>query len=313
MGRRLVTVAVVVALAWCAEGKKKKTKKKSTATAKRAMDGGGAAPKLAELSECAACENWASDATTFVRASVRRRLEPPPEPEAGAPAGLEPTWEMRLNRTCRAPRLPWCENWRVHENRGLIDELKALADDAEDIKDSSIAVISVAQAMCAHDGPIRACGPKHKFKKRPSPHATDVSFANRVKGRAVKVYWLEAGVDITSEKAVARNFRGAIPESGQMSEDSYKGHRYLFVVDGEPWANGVVLTVPEGPFVAFSVERNAKYDPAGVPETVPAKGAKRPRGWDDAEDGPWEPPLVPNPKFAANVPYVVRQATEAEL
>ena len=32
-----------------------------------------------------------------------------------------------------------------------------------------------------------------------------------------------------------------------------------------------------------------------APETVPDPAARRPEDWDDAEDGEWEPPMVPNP------------------
>ncbi|KAH8080305.1 hypothetical protein JL720_8996 [Aureococcus anophagefferens] len=69
---------------------------------KKKRKAAGPPAKVAELSECAACENWASDATAFVRAKVRHRLNPPPAPAPGEPVGLEPTWKMRLNRTCRS-------------------------------------------------------------------------------------------------------------------------------------------------------------------------------------------------------------------
>ena len=141
----LLKVCVVVFLATASDAAKKKKKRKAAAPP----------AKVAELSECAACENWASDATAFVRAKVRHRLNPPPAPAPGEPVGLEPTWEMRLNRTCRSPRLPWCESWRVHENAALIAELQDLSDAADDVKDSSIDVLSISKALCAHDGPVR--------------------------------------------------------------------------------------------------------------------------------------------------------------
>ncbi|EGB06778.1 expressed protein [Aureococcus anophagefferens] len=299
----LLKICVVALLATTSDAAKKKKKRKAA----------GPPAKVAELSECAACENWASDATAFVRAKVRHRLNPPPAPAPGEPVGLEPTWKMRLNRTCRSPRLPWCESWRVHENAALIAELQDLSDAADDVKDSSIDVLSIQRALCAHDGPVRACGKNHKFKKRSSPHAVDVAFANRIPKKSAAVYWLAPGLDVAKESANAANLRGTLNEGAQMTEDSFKGHRYKVVVDGQAWLDGPIVDVPEGPFVAYSIEANPRWVPAGVPALVPAKGAKKPAGWDDAEDGDWAPPMVANPAFATNTQYRLKLLTEAEL
>ncbi|KAH8073429.1 hypothetical protein JL721_2722 [Aureococcus anophagefferens] len=234
-------ICVVALLATTSDAAKKKKKRKAA----------GPPAKVAELSECAACENWASDATAFVRAKVRHRLNPPPAPAPGEPVGLEPTWEMRLNRTCRSPRLP-----------------------------------------CARQN--------HKFKKRSSPHAVDVAFANRIPKKSAAVYWLAPGLDVAKESANAANLRGTLNEGAQMTEDSFKGHRYKVVVDGQAWLDGPIVDVPEGPFVAYSIEANPR-------------GAKKPAGWDDAEDGDWAPPMVANPAFATNTQYRLKLLTEAEL
>ena len=98
-----------------------------------------------------------------------------------------------------------------------------------------------------------------------------------------------------------------------MTEDSFKGHRYKVVVDGQAWLDGPIVDVPEGPFVAYSIEANPRWVSAGVPALVPAKGAKKPARWDDAEDGDWAPPMVANPAFATNTQYRLKLLTEAEL
>ena len=63
----LFKVCVVALLATASGAAKKRQQRKAAAPP----------AKVAELSECAACENWASDATAFVRAKVRHRLSPP--------------------------------------------------------------------------------------------------------------------------------------------------------------------------------------------------------------------------------------------
>ena len=41
---------------------------------------------------------------------------------------------------------------------------------------------------------------------------------------------------------------------------------------------------------------------------VPKKGSVQPATWDEAEDGPWEPPLQPNPALVKNTPYYFQRA-----
>ena len=61
------------------------------------------------------------------------------------------------------------------------------------------------------------------------------------------------------------------------------------------------------------IRDSPRWVPEGVPALVPAKGAKKPARWDDAEDGDWAPPMVANPAFATNPQYRLKLLTEAEL
>ena len=71
------------------------------------------------------------------------------------------------------------------------------------------------------------------------------------------------------------------------------------------WVDEEVMAEPSAKqpdnWVTASVIVNTKATkPAGwlddEPRLIPKKGAKKPRGWDDQEDGEWSPPMIPNPK-----------------
>lgn len=233
-----LTVWLVLALA-PALAKKRRKKKPAAPAAPAALD------------ECAACEHYAGDLAALVRAAVRKRLAPPRELPAGA---VEPTWAMRLAKACRAPRTPFCErSWPARE-RALIAELEDLAADADAETDSSIAHLAVARAVCAVDGPLGACGARHRFKTRNERDAVDVAFLNRLADE-VAVYWLKPDVDAATGTASvdanklggadAHVLRGAVAPRASLRENSFASHVYRAVVAGD-WDGGVDVVVPGG-------------------------------------------------------------------
>lgn len=315
---KLVSCLVFVLLASAADAAKKK--KKSKSKKKSSTPAPGPAVDVPELSQCAACEDMGSDMTAFVRGAVRERLHPKEESKVVSEGGeaeeadgeppQEITWEMRMSAACTPKRMPWCEQWK-HRWPEAIEELKDFADNADSMKDSNIDKLSITKYMCAHDAPFGACHRNHNFKKRSNPHACDVVFRNTL-NKEVRAYWIEPGADMSREATMKKSFKGSIKKHGELKEDSSKGHRYAFIVDGLPWEDHLEVTVPKGPFAAFSIEKNPTYDP-DMKAFVRAKGSKKPDNWDDDEDGPWEPLLKANPKFKTNTKYHLRHVSEQEL
>lgn len=237
MGSRLLAVALAL-LAATAGARKRRRNRAPEAPA-------------ATLSECAACEHYAQDLSLLVRAAVRRRIEaaPPAPPPEGSP---EPTWAARLERSCRAPRLPFCgTRWR-DRLASLVRELESLAADADDGADSSVSAVNVAAAACAHDGPLRACPKRHRWKARSAPDAVDVAFYNHLP-EPVEVYWLKPGAGGADAGAPANVRRGTLAPQGTLREDSYEGHVYRVVTRGGDWASGVDVPVGGGPFHAHAI------------------------------------------------------------
>jgi hypothetical protein len=160
--------------------------------------------------ECEACVHLAAEAAAYARVCVRARLAGDEPPNAT-------TFARRLeDEVCVSKAWPWCERWRGRGGfRSFGAEMVELSADAEDDRDSALSRSSV-QALCAHDGPLRACPRTHRFVDRNDPAAADVAFLNRTPQR-VDVYWLRGG---------ERVHRGTMRPHGRLDEDSFAGHTY---------------------------------------------------------------------------------------
>ena len=67
-------------------------------------------------------------------------------------------------------------------------------------------------------------------------------------------------------------------------------------------------------FEAWSFEPRPNYVELDKPKMIPKPGVDRPEGWDDEEDGPWEPPMVKNPDLRkTDTPFYLRPLGEEEF
>ena len=265
--------------------------------------------KAEALDVCETCEAMVVELQKAVKQQVRLKFMGKEEED--------PQWEARLNHTCGSPKLaPHCEALVADRKGDIVAALDALVARGEDGNERFMDVPALRVVFCSHDGAMAACHKNHHFPQRGAAEAVDAWFRNDAE-RTVAAYFLRHGKDRDDAALFVDDVKARLAPGDWWKEAAFQHYTYRFLLDGQDWHRGVDVTLgPAGSrkFEAHAFEPRPGYVELNKPKMIPKPGVDRPDGWDDEEDGPWEPPMVKNPDLKKkDTPYRLRKLVDEEL
>jgi len=266
--------------------------------------------KAAPMGVCEACETMVVDIQKAVKQQIRLKFM--------GKEDEDPAWEARLNHTCAtAPKLaPHCEDLVASRKDDVVAALDALVKRSQDANERFMDLPQLRMALCGHASGFRACHANHHFTTRGDKEAVDAWFKNNA-AVAATAYFLRHGKDRDDAALFVDDVKAVLEPGGWWKEAAFQHYTYRFLVEGQPWHKGVDVTLgPAGQqkFEAWSFEPRPNYVELDKPKMIPKPGVDRPEGWDDEEDGPWEPPMVKNPDLKkTDTPFYLRPLGEEEF
>jgi hypothetical protein len=286
--------------------KKKKQKQKSKKMENKYSDNDSkkhAAPPP-PTAKCLACEDFGRK---VAHANVRKQLKE-------LPHTIE-EWKSNVATMCDHDG---CGDWLTsYETDVIAAELKEIHEEGDDATEMDAYYY---QALLCFDL-TEACPTgqrgttKHRFQPvGKAADAVQVTFVSRLpKPHMVDVHWVDPNQEMTPGGNLAR-----MEHMEALRRNSYRGHRFRFVRPKEEFQT----KGPSGGVraeVTLSSELEQRYEIflnssfiEDMPDRLPDPSATQPDDWDEAEDGPWSPPTIPNPDSARNNLYWVKKLEDGE-
>ena len=261
------------------------------------------------LEACDACELLTKELQKVVKQRVRARFLRDEDAF---------TWLAALEQFCPAapPRArAYCDAAFSERRDAVAATLDGIVASGTTVHgDAALELHALRRALCGFDGPVGACHRNRHFVSRSHAEAVDVAFRNDV-GAPLDVFFLRHGADWDEPSSHER--RHALEPGGWYRAHASQHWTYRFLAAQQDWDRGVDVTLgPAGErkFEAWAIEPRPGYVDVDRPRWVPAPGAVQPEGWDEEEDGAWEPPVIKNPdRNRTNTPNAKRRLGEEEL
>ena len=263
-----------------------------------------AAPPPPTTAKCLACEDFGRK---IAHAKVHGQLKE-------VPHTIE-EWKTYVTTLCDHDG---CSDWLTsYETDVIAAELKDIHEEGDGATEMEAYYY---QALLCFDL-TEACPTgqrgttQHRFQPvGKAADAVQVTFVSRLpKPHMVDVHWVDPNQEMTPGGNLAR-----MEHMEALRRNSYRGHRFRFVRPKEEFQT----KGPSGGVraeVTLSSELEQRYEIflnssfiEDMPDRLPDPSATQPDDWDEAEDGPWSPPTIPNPDSARNNLYWVKKLEDGE-